>query len=897
MPEIKIDDKNYNVTEGKNLLETCLSLGMDLPYFCWHPKLGSVGACRQCAVKEFKDENDDKGKIIMACMESVKNDLRISLKDPEAVQFRAHIIESLMTNHPHDCPTCDEGGECHLQDMTVMTGHNYRRFRFNKRTFQNQDLGPFINHEMNRCITCYRCVRFYRDFAGGRDLDVFAAHNHAYFGRFEDGPLENEFSGNLVEICPTGVFTDKTLKQHYTRKWDLTTAPSICNQCSLGCNTIAGERYGNLRRILSRYNGEVNGYFICDRGRFGYEYMNTDQRITKLKKRNRANGEVTNINVKSVLEDLQKLIKENARMIGVGSPRASIESNFALKRLVGENQFFSGMSENQQKQALLSYEILRDGPARTPSLREIENADAVLVLGEDLTNTAPMMALALRQSVRQQPLEKTSKLKIPQWNDKAVREGIQEERGPLFLATTASTKLDEISSGTYYSTPEGIAQFGFAIAHAIDPKSPDVSLTDNEAKSLVEKITRELSSAKKPVIIGGSSCGGEAILKAASNIARALVEKGCDAGISIIQPEANSMGLTMLGGKSMNELPEKAGDVIIILENDLYRMHDNDFLNETLTEYPVVIVLDYLEHETGLHADYVLPAAPVFESNGTLVNNEGRAQRYYQAYIPDHPVQSGWRWIQAISSVTGIGGMENWDTLEDFTRAIENELPVFRGIHEIAPPVDFRIGSQKIPREPHRYSGRTAMNANVDVHEPQTPVDPDNPMSYSMEGFFGEPPSSDIPFFWSPGWNSVQSMNKYQIEVGGHLHGGDPGKRLIEPHENGGKGSYYQAEFQKSVKDTAGMLVVPLYHIFGSEELSSQSNAILKRIPQPYLAISLKDASESSLEDGMKVTLKIADEDLRLPVEIKRRITSRGGWFASWFTGHSIYRITSKRNI
>ena len=120
-----------------------------------------------------------------------------------------------MTNHPHDCPVCEEGGECHLQDMTLMTGHAYRRYRFKKRTFRNQYLGPFITHEMNRCIACYRCVRFYREYAGGRDFDVFAAHNHVYFGRHEDGVLENEFSGNLAEVCPTGVFDDKPFAELY----------------------------------------------------------------------------------------------------------------------------------------------------------------------------------------------------------------------------------------------------------------------------------------------------------------------------------------------------------------------------------------------------------------------------------------------------------------------------------------------------------------------------------------------------------------------------------------------------------------------------------------------------------------------------------------------------------
>jgi NADH-quinone oxidoreductase subunit G len=279
MATLHIDNITYNVPAGKNLLETCLGLGLDVPYFCWHPALGSVGACRQCAVKVFRDVNDKSGRLVMSCMEPVVDNQMISIDDPQAKEFREQVIEWLMTNHPHDCAVCDEGGSCHLQDMTVMTGHAYRRFRYKKRTYKNQYLGPFINHEMNRCIQCYRCVRFYKDYAGGKDLDVFASRNNVYFGRHEEGVLESEFSGNLTEVCPTGVFTDKTLKQHYTRKWDLTTAPSVCHHCGLGCNTIAGERYGSLRSITSRYHGEVNGYFLCDRGRFGYEFVNNTDRV------------------------------------------------------------------------------------------------------------------------------------------------------------------------------------------------------------------------------------------------------------------------------------------------------------------------------------------------------------------------------------------------------------------------------------------------------------------------------------------------------------------------------------------------------------------------------------------------------------------------------------------
>ena len=208
MSVISVDGRDYEVRQGDNLLHALLSLGLDVPYFCWHPALGSVGACRKCAVKQFRDEHDPHGRLVMSCMTAASDHLRVSVRDSDAVAFRASVIEWLMVNHPHDCPVCEEGGECHLQDMTVMTGHVRRRYRFTKRTHRNQYLGPFITHEMNRCIACYRCVRFYRDYAGGRDFDVQAAHDHVYFGRHTDGVLESDFSGNLAEVCPTAVFTD-----------------------------------------------------------------------------------------------------------------------------------------------------------------------------------------------------------------------------------------------------------------------------------------------------------------------------------------------------------------------------------------------------------------------------------------------------------------------------------------------------------------------------------------------------------------------------------------------------------------------------------------------------------------------------------------------------------------
>lgn len=857
MATLYIDNIVHEINEGRNILEVCLSLGYDLPYFCWHPALGSVGSCRQCAVTRYKDENDKKGRLVMACMEPVSDGTRISLIDRESHQFRQNVVEWLMTNHPHDCPVCDEGGECHLQDMTVMTGHNYRRFNYNKRTYRNQYLGPFINHEMNRCIQCYRCVRFYREYAEGDDFNVFAAHNHVYFGRYKEGILQNEFSGNLIEVCPTGVFTDKTLKKHYTRKWDLTTAPSVCVHCGLGCNIIAGERYGSLRRILSRFNHAVNGYFICDRGRFGYEFVNHQDRIKVGK--SKSNGkEPQEINsFESICSQADQMLSRARSMIGIGSSRASLESNFALKLLVGESNFYAGIPEKEFSMLGKIQDILK-GPVRSPSLQEIRESDTALVLGEDLTNTAPMMALALRVAARNEPLKKAEKLKIHGWQDAAVKEFTQEERGAVNIATPNPTKLDNIARTTYRGTAEKIARLGFAIAAIIDTEAPKARLESEEQK-LAERIARDLLESDFPVIVSGMSLLSEMVLEAAANIAWALYKKKKTGSLAFVVPESNSMGLRMLTDQSLDFFvsdENKRTDLMIVLENDLYRSNGTNTVNKLQEKVGKVMVMDHITNPTVCEADLVIPVGTFAESDGTYINNEGRAQRNYQVYVPENQIQESWRWISKFSAfrdhVTG-----SYSKFDDFVKGLAESHAGLESILKITPLSDFRKNGQKIARESIRYSGRTAMHANIEVSEHKPPPDPDSPLTYSMEGYHGLPPSSIIPYFWSPGWNSQQSINKFQIEVGGPLHDGDPGIRLFEPTESATIHYFTDEVVTKEKIDDQGIMAEPGYHIFGSEELSSLAGGIAELIPSPYAGMSPATAELLGFKNGDKVSFEM----------------------------------------
>lgn len=869
MAIIYIDNKPYEVKDGQNLLHACLSLGFDIPYFCWHPALHAVGSCRQCAVRIFRDEKDTRGKIVMSCMTPASDGTRLSIDDPGIREFRAGVIEWLMLNHPHDCPVCDEGGECHLQDMTVMTGHVYRRSRFRKRTYRNQYLGPFINHEMNRCIQCYRCVRFYCNYAGGRDFGVFGAHDHVYFGRHEDGVLESEFSGNLIEVCPTGVFTDKTLKKHYTRKWDLQTAPSVCVHCGLGCNTIPGERYGTLRRIMNRYNGEVNGYFLCDRGRFGYEFVNSDLRIRRPLLKTEKQKAAAAVSKKEALNHIEEGLYFGARVIGIGSPRASLEANFGLRTMVGPENFYQGISAREQKLVSVVLGIMRKVPARFSSLRDAASADAVLVLGEDVTNTAPRLSLALRQAVRNRQKETAKGLQIPEWHDAAVRNAAEHELGPLFIASPSATRLDDVAAATYHAAPDDLARLGFAIANEVSREAHGVSGLPEDVLSLAKTIAEALRQAKRPLIVSGTGSGSEAVIAAAADLAMALHEDGKKAELLYVVPECNSLGLSMLGGGSlehaMQTVLEGKADGVIIIENDLYRRTDGKLLDTFFEKAKQVMVIDSLMSRTASKGDIVLPAGTFAEADGTMVNNEGRAQRFFQVFVPDGEIQESWRWLRDMMAAAGRAEVEKWHGLDDIRKAVAEAFPVLEALKDIAPDAGFRIAGQKIPRQPHRHSGRTAITAHVKVHEQKPPEDPDSPLSFSMEGYAGQPPSSLMARFWYPGWNSVQSVNKFQREIGGALYGGDPGKRIFEPPKDG-KIKYHKDIPPAFVPRKDEYLVIPFYHIFGSEEMSMYAPGVAGRAPGKYLGLNPEDGASMGIRAGEEVELILQGSSYRLTI-------------------------------
>ena len=842
MAKITVDGKVFEVDPNNNLLEEILSNQQDLPYFCWHPSMGSVGSCRQCAMIEYANDDDQRGRQIMACMTSPRDGARYSID--KAAQFRAQAIESIMTSHPHDCPVCEEGGECHLQDMTVMSGHTYRRYDGKKATHTNQDLGPFIGHEMNRCITCYRCVRYYKDYAGGTDFGPQASHNHTYFGRFQDGALESEFSGNLAEVCPTGVFTDKVFSKHYARKWDLQTSPSVCAACGVGCNINPGERYGTLRRVVNRLNDQVNGYFLCDKGRFGTGYVNSSERLRLNMVRSAHDGRPSEI---SPSEAKSRLLALKGKAIGIGSPRASLEANFALRQLVGKENFYAGVSEVEFGLLGQIIEIYKSRPVQAASIRDIELCDAVVVLGEDVTNTAARIALALRQSVKNLGRELAAKMKLPQWHDAAIRNLAQGRKSPLYIIGPAASRLDDIAKQVHIASPADTARIGFAIAHALDSTAPAVTDLSAAEQALVASIAADLKGAKKPLVVSGTSLLEPSLLQAAANIATACSSDSGPGRIVLTVPEVNSLGLMLLMDGSQNSLGkamQSGAPAAIVLENDLYRRAPAATVGKFLSGLEQLAVLDHLQNRTGEAANLVLAAGTFAETSGTFVNYEGRAQHFYATFKPAPEIRSSAKWL----CDTEFGAEPRIHVLTGGAAAL---LPNGYKLQKLTPGADWNFAGARAPRQHHRYSGRTALRAHLNVHEPKQEQDEDGIMNYSMEGV---PLLKDSTIFsspWAPGWNSNQSVFKFQKHTGGELLQSGHGELLLDVPAAGK--SWFAAVVQKPAVE--GFALFPLYHLFGSEELTARSEAIQAKATGAYVALNPADVERLGLaaSDGVQV--------------------------------------------
>jgi len=628
MPTLTIDQRRVTVPAGTKVIEAAERLGIVIPRFCYHPALGAVGACRVCAVAFT--EGPVKG-VQMSCMVDAAEGMVVETGHPEAVDFRRQVIEWLMLHHPHDCPVCDEGGHCLLQDLTISGGHGRRRYRGLKRTYPDQDLGPLVQHEMNRCIHCYRCVRYYRELTGYRDLGVLQIANRTYFGRQRPGALESPFAGNLIDFCPTGVFTDKP-SRFRGRRWDFQRAPGVCLHCSLGCHTVVSARYREVVRLEARASAAVNGWCLCDRGRYGFAYANLPERprAPRLAGASAAPAE-------ALAEARRRLtaLRPAAVALALGA-RSPLETLGALKRASGRLGWRPPLTLLPPMAAgPVARAAARLERGLTLPLGAVAEADAVLVAGADPLNEAPLLALALRQAQRRGA-------DVTVVDPRPVKLPCDFRHLPAAPADLPRRLAAVLQGAVAAADLEG-ADPALARWHAGLP-APVAGSPEAEAAAA-------LARARRPLIVCGTETVAPLLPDLAADGVRLLRAAARDARLACLLPGPNALAGVLAGYDPREGLESltaamEAGAVraLVAVEVDLLRhAPDPARLEAALARLDLLVVLDHLETPLARQAAIFLPTTTVFESGGS------HPPRVYDAGLPGGDPRPAWTWLAALA--------------------------------------------------------------------------------------------------------------------------------------------------------------------------------------------------------------------------------------------------------
>jgi NADH-quinone oxidoreductase subunit G len=640
MPRLTIDGRTVEVPKGTKVIDAAEQLGIMIPRFCYLKSLGAVGACRMCAVKFLEGH---KKALDMSCMVDARDGMVVSTDHPDAVAFRAQVIEWLMLDHPHDCPVCDEGGHCLLQDTTVSGGHSLRNYRGPKRTYENQYLGPLIEHEMNRCIHCYRCVRFYREYAGGADFGTFGIAGRVTYQRFEPGRLESPFSGNLGEICPTGTLTDKP-SRYRARRWDLERKPSICTHCSLGCNTLPGVRYREVLRVESRFNEAVNGDFLCDRGRYGFGYASMDGRPrTALVDGQPVSSEE---GATAAMDRLKAVIAAHGpESVAVhASSRCTLEDMLAARRLtsalgVSAPSFF--LTEDERTGCLNAAASLDADLAW--NMEQVRRADMVLVLGADPLNETPMAALAIRQAARAGATVAVLDPRPVDLPCETVKLPVRRSLMPAALAALIGRAFTEADIQ------------GESLAFWRELQSITKGRTEafTELSAELDAVAHALARAERPVVVCSTTAMPPQWTTLAASVARLLRREGTEeraevrSGVCCLLPRADSLGAALLaGGDGVSLegrlLPGDEGQgvkaLVCVGADPLGEYPGVQAVEEAVGGLDLLVCMDCAPSVTWSKAQVALPMNTIFETGGCLVDNHGLLQRAVPVFAGGLPV-------------------------------------------------------------------------------------------------------------------------------------------------------------------------------------------------------------------------------------------------------------------
>jgi NADH-quinone oxidoreductase subunit G len=613
---LTIDGREVVASEGEMLHDAARKGDVEIPVFCYEPKLGDpVGACRMCLV-----EIEGIPKLQTSCSTPVREGMVVHTRTEQVKHAQSAVVEFLLVNHPLDCPVCDKGGECPLQDITQGWGPGKSRVIDEKRHFEKPiELSPLVAIDRERCILCYRCVRFSQEVSEDAELQLLERGDRTFVGTFDDRPYVAPFHGNITELCPVGALTNYTYRFR-ARPWDIEQAGSVCTLCPSQCNVSFTVRDEKVKRVLGRDNAEVDDGWLCDRGRYGFEMFADAKRVDGPRLKGGAATGWTEA-IEAAATGLRAAGGATAAIVGDASNEEAYLVQQLLREALGSPHVDSRPSRGPGREAL----VRLAQPSLSARVRDIDDADVILVLGTDPLHSSPILDLRIRKAIR--------------------RNGAR-----LAVATERPTPLDGGAEAiARYAPGEG--------AHFLGELARAVGGAENVATPLAES----LRGAGKVVVIWGErlardGSGAEALLELAAALgmegtdgsglleipdfanARGLREAGClpDAGPGLSESKSafpgSSPGNAPLVGKSTEEIRTalESGELkglILFGVDPLRDFPDTKAWEAAITAADFVVCFSMHENATSAKADILFPLETHAEKDGTVTHPDGRLQR------------------------------------------------------------------------------------------------------------------------------------------------------------------------------------------------------------------------------------------------------------------------------
>jgi NADH-quinone oxidoreductase subunit G len=838
---VTINGRAVAAEKGRLLIDVAEELGIFVPRFCYHPGMKSVAVCRMCLVKV-----EGQKKLMPACATPVDEGMMVDTREVEAENAQRTMLEFLLINHPLDCPICDRAGECPLQDQTYQHGPGSSRYIEPKRTFQKAlEISDLVVLDRERCVLCWRCVRFADEIAGDRFIQLVDRGSGTQILTFSDEPFDSYFSGNTIQICPVGALTAKPYR-FVSRPWDLSSAPSVCAYCSVGCPITNEARAHKLVRCQALPNENVNDFWICDKGRFGYHYVSSDERLSTPLVRS-SSGEFELASWGQALENVHTALESKTRVGVIAGGHLTTEDAYALSRLA-KKVIGTRDVDCRVQDAGAPYELaLRAGPVAgsTATLNDLEDAGTILWVGPDPKETLPVLYLRIRKAV----LEK----------------GAQ-----LVVVSVRRTSLDSLAARVVRSAPGGEAK-------AIE------SLVAGSDEFASKYLSDPLIACWGPGSPGRDETGAFA----------AIVDLVNSRGgrLLVCPPHAGSQGLIDMGvyptldagykpttepGRDTRAILEAAAngelDALLVVGADLIADFPGADLARRALEATFTVVVELFATDTVAYADVVLPSVAYAEREGTFTNLERRLQKLEPLVPPPGSAREPWSICAGIAAT--LGEDWEWSTIDDVWTDLKKDVATHADVHEAhlvqespTPAPAYESGFEPHPSRGHALVAGPG-GQYPKGHRSGAPFQTGQswPLSWELRAF----EAKQRPGFIPPAGGRAESapsasskIVKPQSSSEGAASSGPPSSPANVKSQSSSQGA--------ASSEPSSSAVFALYtgrQIYDMGSMVTRSAALRGLARKPFVEMNRADADALGLADGDEAVVAADGFEARAPVVI-----------------------------